>query len=62
MFGFGKTTVKEAALIVELRKDGTYTISKDSRVHTKPYNWLNEGINALLFVKKCDVEDGSATR
>ncbi len=62
MFGLGKTTAKEAALIVELRKDGTYIINKDSRVHIRPYNWLNDGINALLFVKKCDVEDEPTTR
>ncbi len=56
MFGLGKTTARSAALIVELRANGTYLISKDSRISAKEYNLLREGIDAFLFVRACDVE------
>ncbi|KKK99195.1 hypothetical protein LCGC14_2635180 [marine sediment metagenome] len=62
MFGLGKMMNNRANLIVQLKSDGTYTIPKDTRTHAKSYNYLHEGIDALLFVKECDVEEGNDQR
>ena len=56
MFGFGKTTAKNADLIVQLWSNGKYRILKDSRTDIRPYDFVCEGINACLFLKVDDVE------